>query len=80
MGETLAIIETQEAKIEYHEPDVMSDQTFLDTQEMKTTNREPNVVGVLGMSKLVCTTLVVVDSQKNQGGVTSVDDPLVKDT
>ncbi len=68
MGDTLVVIETQETKIENHELDVISDQTILDTQEMKTIDWEPNVVGVLGMSKLVCIILVVVDNQENQGG------------
>jgi hypothetical protein len=57
----------------------MNDQVILDTQKVKPTDQEPNVVGVSGMSKLVYTTLIVVDSQEDKGGVTSVDDPLVKD-
>jgi hypothetical protein len=31
MNDTLVVIETQEAKIEDHEPNVMSDQAILDT-------------------------------------------------
>jgi hypothetical protein len=57
----------------------MSNKTILDTQEVKTIDHEPNVVGVPGMSKLVCTTLIIIDNQEDQEGVTIVDDPLVKD-
>jgi hypothetical protein len=61
MSETLVVIKTHEAKIKHHEPNVMNDQVIFDTQEVKTIDQEPNVVGVLDMSKLVCTTLVVLD-------------------
>jgi hypothetical protein len=64
MSDMLVVIETHEANIEDHELDVMSDQVILDSQEVKTTNQEPYVVGVFGMSKFVYTTLIV-DSQKN---------------
>jgi hypothetical protein len=62
MNEILVVIETHEAKIKDHEPNVMNDQAILDTQKVKTIDQKPNVVGVLDMSKLVCTTLVVLDN------------------
>ncbi len=51
----------------------MSDKTILDTQDVKTIDHEPNVVGVPCMSKLVCITLIIIENQEDQGGVTIVD-------
>jgi hypothetical protein len=62
-----------ESKIEDHEPNVMSDKAILDTQDVKTIDHEPNVVGVPCMSKLVCITLIIIENQEDQGGVTIVD-------